>query len=89
MQIAFDAMCDMLMSITDAALLKQIERDCTAVSNAMLSIPVMIPGTRYYKGIKVSLPLILNSMEHGENYFKASCMQFPMKSSAFKHPKPM
>ncbi|KAM7516214.1 hypothetical protein LguiA_005797 [Lonicera macranthoides] len=52
MKIAFDAMCDMLMSITDATLLKQIERDCTAVSNAMLSFPVMIPGTRYYKGIK-------------------------------------
>lgn len=76
MQIAFDAMCDMLMSITDAALLKQIERDCTAVSNAMLSIPVMIPGTRYYKGIKVSLPLILNSMEHGEITLKQVVCNF-------------
>ncbi|XP_052197525.1 abscisic acid 8'-hydroxylase 3-like [Diospyros lotus] len=52
MKIAFDAMCNMLMSITDASLLRQIERDCTAVSDAMLSFPVMIPGTRYYKGIK-------------------------------------
>ncbi|CAK9141289.1 unnamed protein product [Ilex paraguariensis] len=52
MKIAFDAMCDMLMSITDDSLLKQLEKDCTAVSDAMLSLPVMIPGTRYYKGIK-------------------------------------
>jgi cytochrome P450 len=52
MKITFDAMCDMLMSITDVSLLKQIEEDCTAVSGAMLSFPVMIPGTAYYRGIK-------------------------------------
>ncbi|CAH1434766.1 unnamed protein product [Lactuca virosa] len=52
MKISFDAMCDMLMSITDESLLKNIEQDCTTISNAMLSIPVMIPGTRYYKGMK-------------------------------------
>ncbi|OWM74656.1 hypothetical protein CDL15_Pgr005236 [Punica granatum] len=40
------------MSITDESLLRQIEKDCTDVSNAMLSFPVMIPGTRYFKGIK-------------------------------------
>ncbi|XP_071913545.1 abscisic acid 8'-hydroxylase 1-like isoform X1 [Coffea arabica] len=52
MKTTFDAMCDMLMSVTDASLLEQIERHCTAVSDAMLSFPVMTPGTRYYKGIK-------------------------------------
>ncbi|KAL5557344.1 hypothetical protein UlMin_039580 [Ulmus minor] len=52
MKITFDAMCNMLMSITDYSLLRKIEKDCTDVSNAMLSFPVMIPGTRYYKGIK-------------------------------------
>ncbi|PKI54973.1 hypothetical protein CRG98_024645 [Punica granatum] len=52
MKISFDAICDMLMSITDESLLRQIEKDCTDVSNAMLSFPVMIPGTRYFKGIK-------------------------------------
>ncbi|CAL5197550.1 unnamed protein product [Lathyrus oleraceus] len=51
MKMTFDAMCDMLMSITEDSLLRQIEKDCTAVSDAMLSFPVMIPGTRYYKGI--------------------------------------
>ncbi|CAK8562213.1 unnamed protein product [Lathyrus sativus] len=51
MKITFDAMCGMLMSITEDSTLRQIEKDCTAVSNAMLSFPVMIPGTRYYKGI--------------------------------------
>ncbi|MCD7457762.1 hypothetical protein HAX54_036065 [Datura stramonium] len=52
MKLTFDAMCDMLMSIKDVSLLEQIEKDCTAVSDAMLSFPVMIPGTRYFKGIK-------------------------------------
>ncbi|KAH7519999.1 hypothetical protein FEM48_Zijuj08G0097100 [Ziziphus jujuba var. spinosa] len=52
MKMTFDAMCNMLMSITDDSLLEKIEKDCTAVSDAMLSFPVMIPGTRYYKGIK-------------------------------------
>lgn len=50
--MTFDAMCDMLMSITENSLLREIEKDCTSVSDAMLSFPVMIPGTRYYKGIK-------------------------------------
>ncbi|XP_010029756.2 cytochrome P450 90A1 isoform X1 [Eucalyptus grandis] len=52
MKIAFDAMCEMLMSVTEESMLQQIEKDCTDVSNAMLSFPVMIPGTRYYRGIK-------------------------------------
>ncbi|KAK7262887.1 hypothetical protein RJT34_30468 [Clitoria ternatea] len=51
MKMTFDAMCDMLMSITEDSLLPQIEKDCTAVSDAMLSFPIMIPGTRYHKGI--------------------------------------
>ena len=41
------------MSLRDESTLRQIEKDCTAVSEAMLSFPFMIPGTRYYKGIKV------------------------------------
>ncbi|XP_031253886.1 abscisic acid 8'-hydroxylase 3-like isoform X1 [Pistacia vera] len=52
MKITFDAMCNMLMSVTDESLLQQIEKDCTAVSDAMLSFPIMIPGTRYYRGLK-------------------------------------
>ncbi|KAL6145072.1 hypothetical protein ACLB2K_055760 [Fragaria x ananassa] len=50
--MAFDSMCCMLMSITDEALLRQLEKDITAVSNAIFSAPIMIPGTKYYKGIK-------------------------------------
>ncbi|WCJ24981.1 cytochrome P450 family 722 subfamily A polypeptide 1 [Euphorbia peplus] len=45
-------MCNMLMSITEESLLQMIEKDCTSVSDAMLSFPLMIPGTRYYNGIK-------------------------------------
>ncbi|XP_076918236.1 abscisic acid 8'-hydroxylase 3-like [Bidens hawaiensis] len=52
MKITFDAMCDMLMSITEESLLDQLENYCATISNAMLSFPHMIPGTRYYKGIK-------------------------------------
>ncbi|KAL5754586.1 hypothetical protein ACOSP7_022806 [Xanthoceras sorbifolium] len=52
MKITFDAMCNMLMSITDVSLLQQIEKDVTAVTDAMLSFPVMIPGAQYYRGMK-------------------------------------
>ncbi|KAF2312330.1 hypothetical protein GH714_034275 [Hevea brasiliensis] len=52
MKMIFDAMCNMLVSITEDSLLRVIEKDCTAVSDAMLSFPLMIPGTRYYNGIK-------------------------------------
>ncbi|XP_062143536.1 abscisic acid 8'-hydroxylase 1-like [Alnus glutinosa] len=52
MKLTFDAMCKMLLSITDESLLGDIERDCTSISNAMISFPIAIPGTRYYKGIK-------------------------------------
>ncbi|GLT39174.1 hypothetical protein SLA2020_133800 [Shorea laevis] len=52
MKITFDAMCDMLISVTEDSLLRQIENDCTDVSNGMLSFPVMIPGTRYYNAIR-------------------------------------
>lgn len=53
MQVTFDAMCDMLVSVTDTKLLQDIEQKCNDVSNMMLSFPVMIPGSRYYKGMKV------------------------------------
>ncbi|KAL6273984.1 hypothetical protein ACE6H2_024676 [Prunus campanulata] len=52
MKMTFDAMCNMLLSVTDDSLLRKIDKDCTAVSDAMLTFPYMIPGTRYYKGIK-------------------------------------
>ncbi|KAG8377459.1 hypothetical protein BUALT_Bualt08G0035200 [Buddleja alternifolia] len=51
-QIGFDAICDTLMSITDGNMLDEMERDCKAVYDATLTFPVMIPGTRYYKGMK-------------------------------------
>ncbi|XWS45462.1 hypothetical protein CRYUN_Cryun15aG0138700 [Craigia yunnanensis] len=51
LKITFDAICNMLMSVTENPLLEQIEKDCHDVSNSMLSIPLMIPGTRYYKGM--------------------------------------
>ncbi|KAM5572786.1 cytochrome P450 716B1 [Rosa sericea] len=58
MRMTFDAMCYMLMSITDEPLLRQLDKDCTAVSNGLISVPVMIPGTRYYKGIKARRRLL-------------------------------
>ncbi|KAG9449714.1 hypothetical protein H6P81_009679 [Aristolochia fimbriata] len=52
MKVTFDSMCEMLMSVRDPSLLDEIQSLCDDVSNAMLSLPLMIPGTRYYKGIK-------------------------------------
>ncbi|XP_073286728.1 3beta,22alpha-dihydroxysteroid 3-dehydrogenase [Primulina huaijiensis] len=52
MKVAFDGICDMLMSITDASTLERLERDVTVVADAMLSFPIMLPGSRYYSGMK-------------------------------------
>lgn len=52
MKMTIDAMCNMLVSITEDSLLRMIQKDCTAISDAMLCFPLMVPGTRYYKGIK-------------------------------------
>lgn len=52
--MTIDAMCNMLMSITEDSLLRMIQKDCTAISDAMLCFPLMILGTRYYNGIKVN-----------------------------------
>lgn len=57
MQLTFDAMCEMLMSVTDDSLLGQLERDFIDLSDSMVSFPYMIPGTRYFKGVKVRLAL--------------------------------
>lgn len=52
MKAAFDGICQVLMSIRDASTLEKLERDVTTVSDSMLSPPLRIPGTRYYKSVK-------------------------------------
>ncbi|KAJ8567552.1 hypothetical protein K7X08_019760 [Anisodus acutangulus] len=88
MKITFAAMCDMLMSIKDASLLKQIEKNCTAVSDAMLSFPVMIPGTRYYKGIKArrrimeTFNVMITNRRNGKEYHEDFLQSMLQKDSS-------
>ncbi|KAL7152908.1 hypothetical protein ABFS83_04G129600 [Erythranthe nasuta] len=51
-KVAFDGICEMLMSVRDYSTLRKLESDVDAVNEAMLSFPVMFPGTRYYRGMK-------------------------------------
>ncbi|XP_068308722.1 cytochrome P450 716A1-like [Pyrus communis] len=55
MKLTSDAMCTLLMSVTDDKILRMFEHDCALVSDAMISFPVMIPGTRYYNGMKLGV----------------------------------
>lgn len=48
----------MLMSMQDESTLEKLESDIIEVADSMLSFPIMIPGTRYYKGIKVICVLV-------------------------------
>ncbi|PON71460.1 Cytochrome P450, E-class, group I [Parasponia andersonii] len=57
-KITCDSICNMLMSVTDESLLQNIGNDCSSVSDATISFPFMIPGTRYYKGIKARQRLL-------------------------------
>ncbi|OMO56988.1 Cytochrome P450 [Corchorus capsularis] len=74
-KITFDAMVSMLMSVTEDPLLAQIEKDIFDVSDNMLSIPLMIPGMRYYKGMKAREKLneifggMIARRRSGEEYF--------------------
>ncbi|XP_029117801.2 abscisic acid 8'-hydroxylase 3-like [Elaeis guineensis] len=81
MKVTFDAMCDMLISVTDTKLLQDIEQKCNDVSNMMLSFPAMIPGSRYYKGMKARKQLMQifskmitrrrSGMEYGDDFLQA------------------
>ncbi|KAJ8764262.1 hypothetical protein K2173_006002 [Erythroxylum novogranatense] len=91
MKMTFDAMCNMLLSISDESLLRGIEKDCTAVSDAMLSFPVMIPGTRYYKGLKARQRLMetfggiiakrRNGTEHQDDFLQSMLQRDSYPSS--------
>ncbi|WCJ43312.1 cytochrome P450 family 722 subfamily A polypeptide 1 [Euphorbia peplus] len=52
MKLTLDSMCELLMSIKEESMLQQILRDCGDVSDGLLSVPLMIPGTTYYRGMK-------------------------------------
>ncbi|KAK2657139.1 hypothetical protein Ddye_010191 [Dipteronia dyeriana] len=52
MKVTLDAVCNMLMSITDESLLQSIEKDVADVTDAMLSFPIMVLGAQYYRGMK-------------------------------------
>ncbi|XP_057420710.1 3beta,22alpha-dihydroxysteroid 3-dehydrogenase-like isoform X1 [Lotus japonicus] len=58
MKMSFDGICEMLMSITEDSLLEKIWKDSIAAGEAMISIPAMIPGSRYYKGMKARRRLV-------------------------------
>lgn len=60
-QLTSDAMCTLLLSVMDDKIRRTIQHDLALVSDTMVSFPVMIPGTRYYKGIKVCDTYILAS----------------------------
>ncbi|XVE82575.1 hypothetical protein DITRI_Ditri16bG0016700 [Diplodiscus trichospermus] len=75
LKITFDEIISVLLSVAENPLLEQIEKDCTHVSNAMLSVPLMIPGTNYYKGLKARKRLyetfgyMIAKRRSGEEYF--------------------
>lgn len=53
MQITFNAICKMLISLSEENELQILQKDVLQVNEAMLAIPLNLPGTRFYKGLKV------------------------------------
>lgn len=45
----------MLISTEDEHELEILRNDVSEVSEAMLALPLKFPGTRFYRGLKVSL----------------------------------
>ncbi|XP_057870936.1 3beta,22alpha-dihydroxysteroid 3-dehydrogenase isoform X2 [Cryptomeria japonica] len=52
LDITFKIMCGMLLSVEGDEEINKIRKDVDDVSDAMLSLPIKLPGTRYYRGIK-------------------------------------
>ncbi|XP_042497334.1 abscisic acid 8'-hydroxylase 3 [Macadamia integrifolia] len=52
LSITFKAMCRMLMSMEDPGELETLQKDVTQVCEAMVAIPLKLPYTRFYKGVK-------------------------------------
>ncbi|KAJ0989064.1 hypothetical protein J5N97_007420 [Dioscorea zingiberensis] len=52
MKITFNAICKMLISLTEENELEMLQKDVLLVNEAMLAIPLKMPGTRFYKGLK-------------------------------------
>ncbi|XP_039124276.1 abscisic acid 8'-hydroxylase 2 [Dioscorea cayenensis subsp. rotundata] len=52
MKITFNAICKMLISLSEENELQILQKDVLQVNEAMLAIPLNLPGTRFYKGLK-------------------------------------
>ncbi|KAJ4963814.1 hypothetical protein NE237_023753 [Protea cynaroides] len=52
LSMTFKAMCKMLMSLEDPEELEKLQKDVIQVYEAMVAIPLKLPHTRFYKGVK-------------------------------------
>ncbi|WVZ95663.1 hypothetical protein U9M48_041397 [Paspalum notatum var. saurae] len=50
--ITFDAICDMLIATLQPDAKRQLQSDVMAVTQAMLAVPLRLPGTRFYAGLQ-------------------------------------
>ncbi|KAJ1255160.1 hypothetical protein BS78_K282700 [Paspalum vaginatum] len=50
--ITFDAICDMLIATLQPDAKRQLQSDVLAVTQAMLAVPLRLPGTRFYAGLQ-------------------------------------
>jgi hypothetical protein len=47
-------MCKMLLSLESGHELEILQKEVAQVCEAMLAFPLRLPGTRFYKGLKVT-----------------------------------
>ncbi|KAF1871262.1 hypothetical protein Lal_00020054 [Lupinus albus] len=52
LKLACKAMCKMLISIESGYELMVMQKEVASICDAMLSFPLRLPGTRFYKGLK-------------------------------------
>ena len=59
LDVTFRAICEMLIGAQDdARKLEQMQSDVMAVTQAMLAVPLRLPGTRFYRGLQVPAYLL-------------------------------
>ncbi|XP_043713164.1 abscisic acid 8'-hydroxylase 2 [Telopea speciosissima] len=52
LSMTFKAMCKMLMNLEDPGEVETLQKDVAQVCEAMVAIPLKLPYTRFYKGLK-------------------------------------
>ncbi|KAJ8555563.1 hypothetical protein K7X08_013059 [Anisodus acutangulus] len=78
LQITLEAICKMLMSLEEKKELEMLHKDVGLIYEAMLSFPLRLPWTRFYKGLQARkrIMILLDKIIEARRRSKEKCDDF-------------